>query len=346
LTRISVSPKCISPLKSYQSTRFQVELAGNTKYPLHNSLALQCEVVYIAPFLKNSHSEKYGGNMPFANYASLLNQARAEKYALGAFNVMNLIYLNPILEAAEIERAPVILQINPIHYKHSEIMAFIPYLREMALRATVPVALNLDHGRDFGEITAAVRYGFPSVMFDGSRLTYAENLAQTRRIVEICHPLEITVEAELGKLNDEGVEITTETRAVLFTDPDAAGEFVSQTGVDALAVSIGNAHGFYKGTPKLDFARLAAIREQADLPLVLHGGSGIPDADIRRAISMGIAKINIYTEMGASAHQRLREFLIQNAQLKDFATSFDEIREAIKTVVREKMQLFGSSGKV
>lgn len=284
--------------------------------------------------------------MSFANYASLLNHARAEKYAVGAFNVMNLIYLNPILEAAESERAPVILQINPIHYKHSEIKAFIGYLREVAQQATVPVALNLDHGRDFGEIMSAIRYGFPSVMFDGSKLSFTENLAQTRRIVEICHPLEITVEAELGKLNDEGVEITTETRVALFTDPEAAAEFVTQTGVDALAVSIGNAHGFYKGTPKLDFTRLAEIREKTKMPLVLHGGSGIPDADIRQAISMGIAKINIYTEMGASAHQRLRNYLNENAQLKDFASGFDEIRAAIRAVVQEKMQLFGSSGKV
>lgn len=284
--------------------------------------------------------------MPFANYATLLNQALAEKYALGAFNVMNLIYLNPILEAAENERSPVILQINPIHYKHADYPAFIQYLREAALRATVPVALNLDHGGGFNEIMAALRHGFPSVMFDGSRLTYAENLAQTQKIVDICHPLGITVEAELGKLNDEGVEITAETRAAFFTDPGVAAEFVGQTSVDALAVSIGNAHGFYKGTPKLDFERLAEIREQVSVPLVLHGGSGIPDTDLQRAIGMGIAKINIYTEMGAAAHLRLRNYLNQSEKLKDFATSFDEIREAIKAVVRQKMQLFGSSGRV
>jgi len=283
--------------------------------------------------------------MAFANLKELLTRAQQGHYAIGAFNVMNLEYVHSILEAAQAEQAPVILQINPVHFKYSTVPSFVTYIREQAIHATIPVALHLDHGKEVNTILYAIQAGFPAVMFDGSRLSFAENLAQTKHIVEICHPLGIAVEAELGKLNDEGIPITSENRGNFFTDSLEAQEFVTRTQVDALAISIGNAHGFYKAEPKLDFEQLNAIREQINLPLVLHGGSGIPDQDLQRAISLGICKINIYTEMVANAHQKVLHFMQKNDDHQDYAMIFDEIRAGIKTVVREKINLFGSNGK-
>ncbi|MBN1350000.1 class II fructose-bisphosphate aldolase [candidate division KSB1 bacterium] len=283
--------------------------------------------------------------MPFASLTEMLKKAQQGQYALGAFNVMNLEYLHSIIETAEQERSPVILQINPIHFKHSRVASFISYIREEAINASVPVALNLDHGNDRQVILYAIRNGFPAVMFDGSKLSYEENILQTKQITEICHPLGIPVEAELGKLNDEGVEITPENRSYFFTDPVEAKEFVNITNVDALAVSIGNAHGFYKGDPEIDFQRLDEIRHKVVIPLVLHGGSGISDDDIRRAISCGICKINIYTEMGANASIRLRQIIAEHPEPFDLPWALLEIRAAIREIVRHKIQLFGSAGK-
>ena len=283
--------------------------------------------------------------MPFANLPDMLFKALQEQYAIGAFNVMNLEYLHSILRVAEEEKSPVILQINPIHFKHAAPASFISYIREQIIKVSVPVALNLDHGADQETIFYAIRKGFPCVMFDGSKLPYAENILQTKQIVDICHPLGIPVEAELGKLNDEGVEITAEKRSYFFTDPVEAKEFVKITGVDALALSIGNAHGFYKGDPELDFERLDTIQHKVLLPLVLHGGSGISDDDIRKAITLGICKINIYTEMGANAVVRLRKIVAEHPEPFDLPEAFGEIRDAIGEIVREKIRLFGSAGK-
>lgn len=283
--------------------------------------------------------------MSFASFRELLIDAQQRRYAIGAFNVLNIEYVHAVLEVAAEENSPVILQINPIHFKYASMPAFIHYIKEETERYRIPVALNLDHGRDLKIIYSAIKSGFPSVMFDGSKLKFVENTRQTKTIAEICHDLGLTVEAELGKLNDEGVAITSENRTDFFTDPDEAQQFVAQTQIDALAVSIGNAHGFYKGEPELDFNCLDQIRKQVPVPLVLHGGSGIPDHDIRKAITKGICKINIYTEMGFSMYQRIQQFVSMPERPADFAMIFDEIREGIRQIVRTKIRLFGSNQK-
>lgn len=283
--------------------------------------------------------------MPFADLTEMLRRAQQARYAIGAFNVMNLEYLHSIIQVAEEEKSPVILQINPIHFEHVTLASFISYIQKEAIRASIPIALNLDHGPDIETILRAIRNGFPSVMFDGSKLSYEENILQTKYIVGICHPLGLSVEAELGKLNDEGIEITEDNRDLIFTDPVEAKEFVNITQVDALAISIGNAHGFYNGDPELDFERLDAIRHKLLVPLVLHGGSGISNEDIQKAIALGICKINIYTEMGANAHKRLIKTMTEHPEPIDLSWIFEEIRDAIREVVREKIRLFGSAGQ-
>ena len=211
----------------------------------------------------------------------------------------------------------------------------------------IPVILNLDHGTSFDAVMKAIRLGFTSVMFDGSGLSYEENIRQTAEVVKMCHALGISVEAELGAVGgDEGGSLYGSCDSSKFTDPSKATDFVTRTGIDALAVAIGNAHGKYRGEPKLDFPRLQAIQEQTGLPLVLHGGSGISDADFRKAISLGIHKINFYTGMSQNALVAVEQ------AMQHRETAYDElahmlmgIEAAIQKTVEEQMQIFGSAGK-
>jgi fructose-bisphosphate aldolase class II len=183
------------------------------------------------------------------------------------------------------------------HFKYVSLDAICAAIKAEAALHDIPVVLNLDHGTSFDAVMKAIRLGFTSVMFDGSGLSYEENIRQTAEVVKMCHALGISVEAELGAVGgDEGGSLYGSCDSSKFTDPSKATDFVTRTGIDALAVAIGNAHGKYRGEPKLDFPRLQAIQEQTGLPLVLHGGSGISDADFRKAISLGIHKINFYTQ--------------------------------------------------
>jgi fructose-bisphosphate aldolase class II len=283
--------------------------------------------------------------MPLESYATLLNDARQRSYAVGAFNIFALEFLPVILQAAEEERSPALLQINPIHYPLADLDAYLVYVKQQIQTVSVPVGLNLDHGTDETVLFRGIRAGFPSVMFDGSKLPYDENLRRTRDISAVCSRSGVTLEAELGTLNDEGLELTAENRRKLFTDATVAAEFVQQTGVDGLAVAIGNAHGFYKGTPQLDFDLLQDIAGRVPVPLVLHGGSGITNEDFKRAIRLGINKINIYTEMSAAAAATVKTHTAKQEAPVDYPTLLLQARLAVKAVVKTKMQVFGSSGK-
>jgi fructose-bisphosphate aldolase, class II len=283
--------------------------------------------------------------MSFTRYDVLLDDARKRGYAVGAFNIFALEFLPAILSTAEEEKSPVLLQINPIHYPLADTAPYIEYVKTQIAKCRVPVGLNLDHGAAPEVVLKGIQYGFPSVMFDGSKLPYQMNLDTTKALAQICRSLDVTLEAELGTLNDEGLELTQGNQDKLFTDPDKAAEFVQASGVNALAVSIGNAHGFYKGVPKLDFNRLSGIAQKTNIPLVLHGGSGISDADLQKAISLGIHKINIYTEMSAAAWEQVNTTVRQSDGYHDYPQLLLKARSAVKEVVRSKMRVFGSSGK-
>ena len=266
-------------------------------------------------------------------------------YAVGAFNINNMEIVHAIVEAAVQERSPVILAASKSAIKYAGIKYLSTLAHIAAEESDVPVALHLDHGPDLDTVLACIRAGFTSIMIDGSKMPFEENVAITRKVVEVCHPLGIPVEAELGKLVGVEDDISVTEREASFTDPKDAKRFVEETGCDSLAVSIGNAHGIYKGEPKLDFDRLKEIHEIVDIPLVLHGASGIPDGDIRKATSSGISKINIDTELRLAFRDGVRSVVCES-EVYDPRKFVGAARDAMRDVVIKKIRLFGSSGRV
>jgi len=282
--------------------------------------------------------------MALLNMTNILQAAARNGYAVGAFNVVNLDFLEAILKTAERCKSPVILNIAEVHFRYVDLDRIVPVVLRAAEKVSVPAALNLDHGLSFEGIMRAIRCGFTSVMFDGSKLPLEENIERTRQIVKMCHALDISVEAELGHVaggegSREGTAVTKDS----FTRPDEAIRFVRETNIDALAIAFGSVHGRYKGDPQLDFQLLDEIRRNIAIPLVLHGGSGISDNDFRKAISLGIAKINIFTEMTISATDRIKQTIQKDPGIISLADLMVEAKEAIAEVVENKMRVFGSA---
>ena len=297
----------------------------------------------------------------------LMVPARRNGYGIGAFNVNNLEAVLAVAEAATEEKSPAIVAVTPGAIKYGGLPYLSRIVRTAAELASVPVALHLDHGEDFETASKCVGAGFTSVMIDGSSLKFEDNTALTKRVVEMAHPKGVSVEAELGRL--AGVEESTvEEKDAILTDPAVAKEFVDRTGVDTLAVAIGTSHGAYKfkAESKLDFERLKLITKQVSIPLVLHGASsvpswiiekaskygaelggakGIPEEHIQKAISMGIAKINIDTDLRLAFTAAVREVLANSPKEFDPRKILGPAKEAMKQVVKGKMRLFGSSGK-
>ena len=275
----------------------------------------------------------------------LLEKAEAGGYALGAFNCNNMEIVQAIIAAAEAENAPVILQASQGAIKYAGIDYIVAMARLAAEKARVPVALHLDHGTSFEQVIQCIRAGFSSVMIDGSRLPLRENIALTCRVVDVARAVGVSVEAELGKIGGTEDDISVSERDAFFTDPEEAGIFVNETGVDSLAVAIGTAHGQYKGTPELDFPRLEKIRSIVKIPIVLHGSSGVPDEDITKAISLGVRKVNIDTNIREAFVAACRQVLDANPKEIDPRKILGPAREAATRIIREKIRLFGSSGK-
>jgi fructose-bisphosphate aldolase class II len=298
---------------------------------------------------------------------SLLVPARQNRYAVGAFNVNNLEVVLAVTEAAAEERSPAIVAVTPSAIKYGGLAYLSKIARTAAENSPVPMSLHLDHGEDFETAKKCVDAGFTSVMIDGSHLKFEDNITLTKRVVDVAHPKGVSVEAELGRL--AGVEESTvEEKDAILTDPSVAVEFVEKTEVDALAVAIGTSHGAYKfkAEPKLDFERLSLIKEKVSIPLVLHGASsvpawiiekaakygaqlggakGIPEDNIKEAITLGIAKINIDTDLRLAFTAAVREVLAKSPKEFDPRKILGPAKEAMKEVVKGKMRLFGSSGK-
>ena len=269
----------------------------------------------------------------------LLAQARTGGYAIGAFNVYNLEGVLAVIGAAEAERSPAMLQLHPASLKLGG-KALIGACLAGACNAAVPIAVHLDHSSSSKDIEGALDAGVTSVMADGSAQSYADNVEFTRRMTLLAHARGAAVEAELGRLSgSEDGDNVAEIQARM-TDPVQAFEFVRKTGIDALAVCIGNIHGVYRREPQLDFARLEAIRERVDVPLVLHGASGLPEPMIRRSIELGVAKFNVNTEVRAAYLSELRR--MADRELVDLMSA---TIAAMGEVVAEKLRLFGSSGR-
>lgn len=275
----------------------------------------------------------------------LFQAAKKGGYAVGAFNLNNMEILQAIIEAAEEEKSPVFIQASQGGIKYAGIEYIAGMARVAAETAKVPIALNLDHGTSFSQVVQCVRHGFSAVMIDGSKHPFEENIALTQKVVEVAHPCGVSVEAELGKIGGVEDDIVVASADATFTVPKEAAEFAERTKVDALAIAIGTAHGVYKGEPKLDFKRLEEIAAITDVPLVLHGASGISDEQIRRAVPHGITKINIDTDLRVAFSQAIKDLLAKNPNEIDPRKILGPAREAMKEVARTKMRLFGSAGR-
>lgn len=275
----------------------------------------------------------------------IFQAAKKGGYAVGAFNLNNMEILQAIIEAAEEENSPVIIQASQGGIKYAGIQYIAGMARVAAERAKVPIALNIDHGTSFDQVVQCVRHGFTALMIDGSKLPFEENIAITKRVVDVAHPNDISVEAELGKIGGTEDDIVVSEREATYTDPHEAAEFAERTNCDALAIAIGTAHGVYKGEPKLDFERLAQIAKMVSTPLVLHGASGVPDEAIRKAVPHGICKINIDTELRLAFSSAVQEIVAKYPNEIDPRKLLGPAKERMKETVRAKMRLFGCAGK-
>ena len=273
----------------------------------------------------------------------LLQAAREGGYAVGAFNIYNLEGVRAVVAAAEAERSPVIVQVHP-RVLSAGGRALAALCLAAAHEATVPVAVHLDHSKSANEIRTALAAGFTSVMADGSHLPYPENVAFSREMAALAHPQERCIEAELGKLIGTEDGLTIPEYEARLTDPEQAAEFVARTGVDALAVCIGNIHGHYPGEPRLDFDRLGALQRNVSVPLVLHGASGLPDRLVRRAVELGVCKINVNTQVREAYLGTLKDRLRSDKFPELLALMTDAVC-AMQSVVRRKIRLFGSTAK-
>ncbi|WP_439240275.1 ketose 1,6-bisphosphate aldolase [Lonepinella sp. BR2474] len=287
--------------------------------------------------------------MALLNLKAILGVANQHQFAVGAFNAIDSNFIDAVFDAAGETQSPVIINVAEVHLPYIDIYATSDYIRKKAEQVGVPTCLNLDHGLTLPTIKTAIDCGFSSIMFDGSSLTYEQNIEQTREVVELCQKYAISVEGELGAVGgDEGGALESMADTALYTNVDQAVDFVQQTGIDALAVAIGNTHGKYKGEPKLDFERLAQIHQAVSIPLVLHGGSGISAIDFRKTIERGICKINFFTGMSQSALQSIEKDVTNHAlsqKYNYYLMMMENVQQAIKQTVAEQMQIFNSINK-
>lgn len=282
--------------------------------------------------------------MSFVTTKELLNNAQKGHYAVGAFNVENMEMAQAVVTAAVEMNAPVILQTTPSTVKYADVSLYRAMVKALAESVSVPVAMHLDHGSSYELCERAVGAGYTSVMIDGSKLEFEENVAISKKTVDMAAKAGIPTEAELGTVGGKEDSHEVKNADVLYTNPEKAREFVERTGVDSLAVAIGTAHGFYKGEPKLDFDRLEEIRKVVSIPLVLHGASGVPDEKVIQSIKQGICKVNFATELRAAYTKGVRSVLEDTAVFDPKAYG-KAGRSAVVELVKHKIGICGSQGK-
>lgn len=283
--------------------------------------------------------------MPFVNGKKMLEHARQNGYGVGAFSAHNAETIQAILEAAEEEQAPIMIQVGQKVIQNIGLEPMKVLIDAFAKNYAVPVAIHLDHSRQYKQTLQAIQNGFQSVMFDGSALSFEENVEITRKVVEIARALGIGSEGEIGKIGGTEDDITVDEKDALITTTEEAYQFVQATDVDYLAVSIGTAHGIYKETPQLRFERLKEIAEAVQRPIVLHGGSDVPDEQVQRAINLGVAKINVDTELRQAFTRGVQAAFARNKDNFVLADTLGEGRAFMKKKVQEKIKVFGSHGK-
>ena len=277
------------------------------------------------------------------NMNDILLPAKEGGYGVGFFNAVNVEMARAIIETAEELKAPVMVGTAEVLLPAMELERVAEYLIPMARKARVPVSVHYDHGLTFERCMEALKLGFTSIMYDCSTASYEENVEKVGNMTKICHAMGVTVEGELGHVGDNAGAGKLENPSDYFTDPDMAVDFVQKTGVDSLAVAVGNAHGDYAFPPKLDFDRIKVISEKTGLPLVLHGGSGLADNDFRTAVKLGVSKVNIFTDIDKAGKAGIEEGLAAGAKTMMGLIPYEIA--AMKKVVAEKMELFGSVHK-
>ena len=283
--------------------------------------------------------------MPLVHFSDLLAHAYRHRYAVGAFDLVGLEFLEAALSGAEATRAPVILSLAESHFEHYDFDTLMPAVVAAARRAAVPVAIHLDHGSGLKSVERAIRLGANAVMVDASHLPFADNVARTREVVEFAHACGVPVEGELGYVAGvEGEDAEKHPGEPVYTSPEEARLFVEQTGVDCLAVSVGTVHGRLRGRPRLDFERLARINSALGIPLVIHGGTGLEDGEFRRLIENGVAKINYYTALSDAAAAAVREAAAQDPKA-GYTRLIAGVRRAVQAEVARVNTVFGSAGR-
>lgn len=284
--------------------------------------------------------------MPLVSMKEMMIKGKQEGYAIGQFNLNNLEFTQAILQAAEEEKSPVICGVSEGAARYMGGFTTVVHMVKGLMhdyKITVPVAIHLDHGSSFEKCKEAIDAGFTSVMIDASHHPFEENVKITRQVVEYAHAKGVSVEAELGIVGGQEDDVIAE--GVIYADPKECQMLVEQTGIDCLAPALGSVHGPYKGEPNLGFTEMEEISKLCDVPLVLHGGTGIPVKDIKRAVSLGSAKINVNTESQIAASVAIREKLASDPDVYDPRKYLTPARDAIKATVRGKMRDFGSSNQ-
>jgi fructose-bisphosphate aldolase, class II len=286
--------------------------------------------------------------MPLVSMKEMLEKAKSENYAVGQFNLNNLEFTQAILKAAQEENSPVILGVSEGAARYMGgfklVVAMVKALME-EYKVTVPVAIHLDHGSSFQKCAEAIHAGFTSVMIDGSHHPLEENIALTKKVVELAHIHGVSVEAELGRIGGQEDDLIVDDAEAAYAVPSECDQLVRETGVDCFAPALGSVHGPYKGEPNLGFDRMKEVMELTGVPLVLHGGTGIPTKDIQQAISLGTAKINVNTENQIASHKAVKEYIGANPDKYDPRKYLTAARDAIQATVAGKMREFGSSNK-
>lgn len=274
----------------------------------------------------------------------MLLEAQKNHYAVGAFNVENMEMVQAVIAAAEEMHSPIIIQTTPSTLKYASPELYLANVKALANKAEVPIAIHLDHGNSFELAMQTFRCGYTSIMIDGSQKPFEENIALTSAVIKAAHAANISVEAELGTVG--GKEDSLDNGEGGYTDPSKAKEFVERSGCDSLAVAIGTAHGVYKHAPKLDLNRLSAIREVVDIPLVLHGTSGVDDEVVKECVQRGICKVNYATDLRIAYTRGVKEVLAENPDTIDPKKYGARGREYVKQYVMEKMQVVGSAHRI
>ncbi len=288
--------------------------------------------------------------MPLVTSKEILIDAQKNRYAIGAFNANNMEIVQAIIETAEEERAPVIVQASQGAIAYAGLDMIVAMVKVLAENTFIPVVLHLDHGTDYYQNIKCLRAGFTSLMFDGSQLPFAENVALTKKVVEMAHAVNIPVEAEIGQIGkmDSSDEpgVAREKIKQFMADPEEAGKFVELTAIDSLAAAVGTIHGCQEAIARLDIPRIEKIRDLTGVPLVLHGASGANDEEVKKGIAAGICKVNIDTRIRMAFTRAIQDYFKQNPDEIDPRKSLGAAKKAAKEVIRDRIRVLGSNNRI